>query len=41
MAFHRDLLDAAWWQGVQQRIASGLEAEVLSYARADRFTAPV
>jgi len=40
MAFHRDLLDAAWWQGVQQRIASGLEAEVLSYARADRFTAP-
>jgi isocitrate dehydrogenase kinase/phosphatase len=40
MAFHRDLLEAAWWQGVQQRIASGLEAEVLSYARADRFTAP-
>jgi isocitrate dehydrogenase kinase/phosphatase len=40
MAFHRDLLDAGWWQGVQHRIASGQESEVLSYARADRFTPP-
>ena len=37
MAFHRDLLDASWWQDVQRGIASGQEAEVLSYARAHRF----
>ncbi len=37
LAFHRDLLDAAWWQGVQHGIASGRETEVLSYASGVRF----
>jgi isocitrate dehydrogenase kinase/phosphatase len=37
MAFHRDLLDASWWQGVQRDIANGRQAEVLSYARGHRF----
>jgi isocitrate dehydrogenase kinase/phosphatase len=37
MAFHRDLLDASWWQEVQREIASGQQAEVLSYAPAHRF----
>ncbi len=37
MAFHRDLLDASWWQGVQREIANGRQAEVLSYARGHRF----
>jgi len=40
MAFHRDLLDASWWQGVQNRITSGSEAEVLSYAPGIRFAPP-
>ena len=37
MAFHRDLLDASWWQDVQRDIANGRQAEVLSYARGHRF----
>jgi isocitrate dehydrogenase kinase/phosphatase len=40
MAFHGDLLDAAWWQAVQHQIASGQQAEVLSYARSHRFAPP-
>jgi isocitrate dehydrogenase kinase/phosphatase len=40
MAFHSDLLDASWWQEVQRGIASGEQAEVLSYARAHRFAPP-
>ncbi len=39
-AFHRDLLDAAWWQSVQRQIASGEPAEVLSYVRTSRFAPP-
>jgi isocitrate dehydrogenase kinase/phosphatase len=39
-AFHRDLLDAAWWQDVQRAIGSGQPAEVLSYAAASRFAPP-
>jgi isocitrate dehydrogenase kinase/phosphatase len=35
--FHRDLLDASWWQDVQRDIANGRQAEVLSYARGHRF----
>jgi isocitrate dehydrogenase kinase/phosphatase len=40
VAFHRDLLDAAWWQRVQNGITSGVPAEVLSYAAAARFRPP-
>jgi isocitrate dehydrogenase kinase/phosphatase len=41
MAFHRDLLEAAWWQQVQHGIASGEQAEVLSYPAAHRFAPPL
>jgi isocitrate dehydrogenase kinase/phosphatase len=40
LAFHRDLLDAAWWENVQKGITSGLPAEVLSYAATARFRPP-
>jgi isocitrate dehydrogenase kinase/phosphatase len=37
MYYHADLLDAAWWQGMQREIRSGRLAEVLSYPEAARF----
>ncbi|HQR11881.1 MAG TPA: bifunctional isocitrate dehydrogenase kinase/phosphatase [Casimicrobiaceae bacterium] len=40
LAFHGDLLDAAWWQKVQGDIARGEQAEVLSYSASQRFTPP-
>ncbi len=40
IAFHRDLLDASWWQGVQRDISRGEQAEVLSYPPAQRFAPP-
>jgi isocitrate dehydrogenase kinase/phosphatase len=41
LAFHRDLLDAEWWQGIQRSIESGQPAEVLSYHADARFASPV
>ena len=41
LAFHRDLLDAAWWQETQRGIARGEPAEVLSYAPGKRYAPPV
>jgi isocitrate dehydrogenase kinase/phosphatase len=41
LAFHRDLLDASWWRGVQQGCQDGEPAEVLSYAEHVRFPPPV
>ena len=41
MAFHRDLLDAGWWQGVQHGCQDGEPAEVLSYTEDVRFPPPV
>ncbi|MBK7081168.1 MAG: bifunctional isocitrate dehydrogenase kinase/phosphatase [Betaproteobacteria bacterium] len=38
--YHRDLLDAAWWQGVQQELRSGKPVEVLSYSAAARLPRP-
>ncbi len=35
--YHADLLDAAWWQRVQQSLRSGHPVEVLSYADAARL----
>jgi isocitrate dehydrogenase kinase/phosphatase len=37
VATHADLLDAAWWQSAQQRLASGELPEVLSFPDAVRF----
>ena len=34
---HAELLDAAWWQAAQQKLAAGEVAEVLSYPDALRF----
>jgi isocitrate dehydrogenase kinase/phosphatase len=39
MRHHADLLDAAWWQGVQRTIREGSLPEVLSYPDAVRFGA--
>jgi isocitrate dehydrogenase kinase/phosphatase len=38
--FHRDLLDSAWWQGVQASLMRGEIAEVLSYSPNVRFAPP-
>jgi isocitrate dehydrogenase kinase/phosphatase len=40
LAHHADLLDAAWWQGVQAQLTGGALPEVLSYPEAMRFAAP-
>ncbi|MBK9114357.1 MAG: bifunctional isocitrate dehydrogenase kinase/phosphatase [Betaproteobacteria bacterium] len=40
VAFHADLLDAAWWSGVQEQIGGGEPAEVLSYPGRVRFAPP-
>jgi isocitrate dehydrogenase kinase/phosphatase len=37
MYYHRDLLDARWWQGVQEELRSGRPVEVLSYSAASRL----
>ena len=37
LAAHADLLDAAWWQAVQRRLATGELPEVLSYPDSLRF----
>jgi isocitrate dehydrogenase kinase/phosphatase len=37
VATHADLLDAAWWQAAQQRLATGELPEVLSFPDAVRF----
>jgi isocitrate dehydrogenase kinase/phosphatase len=37
LAAHAELLDAAWWQGAQRRLASGELPEVLSYPETVRF----
>ena len=37
MASHSDLLDAAWWKAVQERLASSELPEVLSYPERVRF----
>ncbi|MFO1314620.1 MAG: bifunctional isocitrate dehydrogenase kinase/phosphatase [Burkholderiales bacterium] len=41
VAFHADLLDAGWWTRVQEALAGGEPAEVLSYAARVRFAPPV
>ena len=40
LAFHADLLDATWWSRVQERLAGGEPAEVLSYPDRVRFAPP-
>jgi len=40
LAFHRELLDAQWWQDAQALLARGDLAEVLSYAAPVRFAPP-
>ncbi len=40
LTFHRELLDARWWQGVQEGLRGGEPAEVLSYPSQVRFPAP-
>ena len=40
VAFHADLLDAAWWTRVQEKLAGGEPAEVLSYPGRVRFAPP-
>ncbi|MEO8536893.1 MAG: bifunctional isocitrate dehydrogenase kinase/phosphatase [Betaproteobacteria bacterium] len=37
LAFHADLLDAGWWQRMQQAIRDGRQIEVLSYPESIRF----
>jgi isocitrate dehydrogenase kinase/phosphatase len=37
LRLHAELLDASWWQGMQQEIRSGRQVEVLSYPDAVRF----
>jgi isocitrate dehydrogenase kinase/phosphatase len=41
VAYHADLLDAQWWQGVQATLSGGALPEVLSYPERIRFGAPV
>jgi isocitrate dehydrogenase kinase/phosphatase len=40
LAFHRELLDAQWWQDAQALLSRGDLAEVLSYAPEVRFAPP-
>ena len=40
LAFHRELLDAQWWQDAQAVLKRGDLAEVLSYAAPARFAPP-
>lgn len=40
LAFHRELLDAQWWQDAQAVLKRGDLAEVLSYGAPVRFVAP-
>jgi isocitrate dehydrogenase kinase/phosphatase len=40
MYYHRELLDARWWQGVQEELRSGKPVEVLSYSAAARLPTP-
>jgi isocitrate dehydrogenase kinase/phosphatase len=40
LAFHRELLDAQWWQDAQALLSRGDLAEVLSYAPEARFAPP-
>ncbi|MGH8802550.1 MAG: bifunctional isocitrate dehydrogenase kinase/phosphatase, partial [Casimicrobiaceae bacterium] len=40
MTFHADLLDARWWQAMQQAIRDGGHTEVLSYPESVRFRPP-
>ncbi len=40
MSFHQDLLQAEWWQGVQQGLQDDEPAEVLSYPPRARFLPP-
>jgi isocitrate dehydrogenase kinase/phosphatase len=40
LAFHRELLDAQWWQDAQALLARGDLAEVLSYPAPVRFAPP-
>lgn len=40
LAHHAELLDAAWWQGVQASLSGGALPEVLSYPERIRFGAP-
>jgi len=37
LAFHADLLDARWWQAMQQKNRDGRQIEVLSYPESIRF----
>ena len=37
LAFHADLLDARWWQAMQQANRDGRQIEVLSYPESIRF----
>ena len=41
LAAHADLLDAAWWQATQRKLATGELPEVLSYPESLRFAHPV
>jgi len=41
LAHHRELLQAEWWQAVQERLAEGGLPEVLSYPDRVRFPPPV
>jgi isocitrate dehydrogenase kinase/phosphatase len=41
LSMHADLLDADWWQAMQEKIRTGRLAEVLSYPDAVRFPPPV
>ena len=38
MTQHRNLLDYAWWQGVQQQIVAGKVGDVIPYPEAQRFS---
>jgi isocitrate dehydrogenase kinase/phosphatase len=40
LAFHRELLEAAWWQRTQHALRRGDVAEVLSYPAQVRFAPP-
>jgi isocitrate dehydrogenase kinase/phosphatase len=38
MEKHRELLDCAWWQGVQRQIEAGKVADVIPYPQSQRFS---
>ncbi len=40
LTFHQELLEAQWWQSVQEGLRGGDPAEVLSYPARARFLAP-